>query len=91
MKIRELLPIGSIVLLRDGEKRLMICGILQSEANGDGQEYDYLGVLYPEGHIGEEFQYLFNHEDISKIVFRGFDDEERQKFLENLSGIYNQQ
>ena len=91
MKIRELLPIGSIVLLRDGEKRLMICGILRSEANGDGQEYDYLGVLYPEGHIGEEFQYLFNHEYISKIVFRGFDDEERQKFLENLSGIYNQQ
>ena len=65
--------------------------IAREKANGDGQEYDYLGVLYPEGHIGEEFQYLFNHEDISKIVFRGFDDEERQKFLENLSGIYNQQ
>ena len=74
MKIKELLPIGSIVLLQEGEKRLMISGVIQSDASGDGQEYDYLGVLYPEGHIGDQFQYLFNHGDIKEIVFRGFED-----------------
>ncbi len=90
MKIKDLLPIGSIVLLRDGEKRLMISGIMQSDASGDGQEYDYLGVLYPEGHIGEQFQYLFNHEDIQEIFFRGFEDEERRDFLEKLANLYEQ-
>ena len=90
MKIKDLLPIGSIVLLRDGEKRLMISGIMQSDASGDGQEYDYLGVLYPEGHIGEQFQYLFNHEDIQEIFFRGFEDEERGDFLEKLANLYEQ-
>ena len=55
MRIKDLLPIGSIVLLKDGEKRLMINGIMQSDASGNGQEYDYLGVLYPEGHIGDQF------------------------------------
>ena len=69
MKISDLLPIGSIVLLRDGEKRLMIIGVMQNDAGGTGNNYDYLGILYPEGHIGEGFQYLFNHEDIVEIIF----------------------
>lgn len=88
MKIKDLLPIGSIVLLENGEKRLMINGIMQSETNGNGQEYDYLGVLYPEGHIGDQFQYLFNHQDIKEIVFRGYEDSERTEFIEKLSTAY---
>ena len=36
IKVNELLPIGSIVLLKDGEKRLMINGIMQSDASGSG-------------------------------------------------------
>lgn len=90
MKIRDLLPIGSVVRLRDGEKKLMICGIKQSEAEGDGREYDYLAVFYPEGHIGDEFQYLFDHDDIEEICFRGFEDEERSTFLEKLAGLYHE-
>ena len=88
MNIKELLPIGSIVLLKNGEKRLMIIGIKQSNMDEGGKEYDYLGILYPEGHIGEEFQYLFNHEDINKIVFRGYEDKEREEFLRNLSKVF---
>lgn len=88
MKIKDLLPIGSIVLLKDGEKRLMIIGIMQNDAGGTGKNYDYLGELYPEGHIGEGFQYLFNHEDINEIIFRGFEDDERTKFLEKLTNFY---
>ena len=88
MKIRELLPIGSIVLLKDGEKRLMISGIMQTDVGGTQKNFDYMGVLYPEGHIGEGFQYLFNHEDINEIVFRGFEDSERFVFLERLARIY---
>ncbi len=88
MKIKELLPIGSVVLLKDGEKRLMVDGIMQTDAGGDGKEYDYLGVLYPEGHVGDQFQFLFNHEDINEIFFRGYEDDERENFLTKLSEIY---
>ena len=87
IKVNSLLPIGSIVLLKDGEKRLMINGIMQSDASGSGADFDYLGVLYPEGHIGDEFQYLFNHEDIAQIVFRGYEDKERAEFLQKLASI----
>ena len=90
MKITELLPIGTIVLLKEGEKRLMINGIKQTNASGDGKEYDYLGILYPEGHIGDEFQYLFNHEDISEIIFKGYEDDERKEFITKLAKVYGE-
>ena len=90
MRIKDLLPIGSVVLLKDGEKRLMIVGIMQSDTEGEMKEYNYLGFLYPEGHIGDEFQYLFNHEDIDEIIFRGYEDEEREKFIEKLADYYGE-
>lgn len=89
MKIKDLLPIGTIVLLKDGEKRLMINGIMQTDGD-TGKNYDYIGILYPEGHIGEGFQYLFNQEDINDIIFRGFEDTERVEFLEKLTHLYEQ-
>lgn len=88
MKIKDLLPIGSVVRLHDGEKRLMIIGIMQSDASGNGKEYDYLGILYSEGHIGDQFQYLFNQEDIEEVIFRGFEDDERVEFLNKLTNLY---
>lgn len=88
VRIEDLLPVGSIVLLNNGTKRLMISGVMQSNASGDGKEYDYLGVMYPEGHLGEGFQYLFNQEDIQSVVFRGFEDAEREAFLARLATFY---
>lgn len=75
----NLLPIGSVVLLKEAEKRLMIYGIKQFN-NEDGQMYDYIACLYPEGNIGEKYNYLFNHESIEKIDFLGYVDAEFQTF-----------
>ncbi len=88
MRISDLLPVGSVVLLRDGEKKLMITGIMQTGGGRKVRNYDYLGVLYPEGHIGKDYQYLFNHEDIARIVFRGYEDEERREFINKLEEMY---
>ncbi len=90
MMIKDLLPIGSVVRLKNGEKRLMIGGIKQTDSEGDGREYDYYGVLYPEGHLGGQYQYLFNHEDVEEIFFRGYEDEERASFLEKLTKLYGE-
>lgn len=87
--IKELLPIGTIVLLNNAKKRIMICGICQTGKENTEKEYDYMGVLYPEGHIGSEYNFLFNHEDVQKICYRGFEDIERQKFVERLQNYYN--
>lgn len=90
MGIRELLPIGSVVMLKGGVKRLMIFGIKQTQ-NDTGEEYDYIGVLYPEGNIGDQGQFLFNHSDIEDVFFEGYVDEEREEFIGNLESFYKKQ
>ena len=62
-QITDLVPSGSVVLLKiskEGEKRLLIFGVKQSSAleEEDAEEFDYIGVLYTERSLGEEFQYL---------------------------------
>ena len=89
MRIQGLLPIGSVVLLKGGKKRLMIAGIRQTAKNNPDKEYDYMGVLYPEGYLSEEYNALFDHEDIKQIYFRGWEDLERQEFIKNLEKYYN--
>ena len=91
MTVYDLLPVGSIVRLKDGETRLMISGILQRDANNPEVEYDYVGILYPEGHVGADFQYLFNQDDIEEIFFEGFHDEERDDFLNRLNSVLSGQ
>ena len=88
MNIENLLPIGSVVLLKGGVKRLMIYGVRQTDKK-DNTEYDYNGVLYPEGNIGDAYQYLFNQEDIQEVYFKGFEDDERTRFIERLKNYYD--
>ncbi len=82
-----LLPIGSVVQLKEAEKRLMIIGVLQK--NGDGKTYDYMGCPYPEGVLSSESMFLFDHADVADISFLGFDDVERQMFIKNLEKELN--
>ncbi len=86
--IRELLPIGSVVLLKEGTKKAMIFGIKQTD-KASGKEYDYIGVVYPEGNLGEQLQFFFQHENIDQVFFRGYEDEDRSSFIEKLAAYYD--
>ena len=90
--IRDLLPIGSVVLLNNGRKKVMVFGVKQTHENEEkvAVEYDYIGVLYPEGNIGAKYQFLFNHSDIVEVSFRGYEDEERERFIEKLTEAYKE-
>lgn len=82
----EYLPIGSIVLLEGGVKKLMVIGIMEDISVGGEKrnEYDYIGVLYPEGFISAASLLLFNHNQIKKVIHRGFEDDERELFLKRI-------
>lgn len=82
----SLLPIGSVVLLNEAEKKLMIIGILQR--NGE-EVFDYVGCPYPEGLLDSENLFLFNHKDIAEISYLGFDNIERQIFIKKLETELN--
>ncbi len=88
-KVKELLPIGSVIWLRDAKKPLMIFGVKQTNVDTQ-QEYDYIGVFYPEGNMGKETQFLFQHEDIETVEFRGYNDEKREEFIQKLSEVFKE-
>lgn len=89
MNTNYYLPIGSIVLLKGGTKKLMIFGIMQSDqSDALSEEYDYIAVPYPEGNMGQEYQYLFNADDIATVVSHGYEDTERTEFLNKLDEYF---
>ena len=89
---KKLLPIGTVVLLKGGTKRLMITGFYPAKDNdGDIQLYDYCGVGYPEGVLTTKKALLFNHVDIAKICYMGLqDDEEERDFKKKLMKILDE-
>lgn len=79
MSQKNYLPIGSVVLLKEGKKRLMIYGRRQLVKDGE-KEYDYSACLYPEGMLNSKDVVLFNHDQIQMIYFIGFQDIEELHF-----------
>lgn len=83
--MKELLPIGSVVMLKEATKSLMIVGIMQKD--DDGREYDYISVVFPEGYINSETFFLFNHEDIVDVRFVGCINAESQTYMQLLKNM----
>ena len=84
METKKLLPLGSIVLLEEGLQKLVIVGrgaIYEDQETGQDTFADYMAVLYPSG-MNPETTIFFQHDNIDKVVFTGYSDEEEDRFLE---------
>ena len=88
MAASPLLAIGSVVLLKESSKRLMIYGRMQRELDGE-RVWDYIACLYPEGNINPDHSFLFDHDQIENIYFLGFQDEEEIKFQQYMQSMEN--
>ena len=82
----EYLPIGSVVTVEDGTKKLMIIGLLQVKAE-DNQIYDYSAVLYPEGYLDPSETYLFNKNQISRVYYLGYVSQEQKQNNEKIEQL----
>lgn len=83
-KIEKFLPVGSIVLMKDAKKRIMITGYAVSSPDDDSQMWDYIGCIWPEGMISPDKNLLFNHDKIERVFSVGFTNDEQKKFNELL-------
>lgn len=81
------LPIGSIVLLKGGKKRAMITGFCSVAQENQDKIYDYSGCVYPEGYLSSNQVCLFDHDQIEKIFFVGYEDDEEKIFKGKLKQI----
>ena len=79
--MNELLPIGTVVLLKNSQKRVMIVGLYQKGGKEPTRVWDYAGVIFPEGYIDGEHLLLFNNDQIVQIFAIGYQDVEQINFL----------
>lgn len=76
-----LLPIGSVVIIGDSKKKVMIVGVCQ-KGGTEGKIWDYCGVVYPEGFLDSQKMFLFNNNQITQIAALGYQDAEQLSFKE---------
>ena len=96
----KFLPIGTIVLLKGGKKELMItsyCIFPTGKLMVDGKEVDANGVMYeygactyPEGIINSDQILGFNHDQIEKICYMGYETDEQKGFANHLSMVIDE-
>lgn len=85
----KFLPIGSIVQLKNTNKKVMVIGFLCKEQDKDGELYDYVGCPYPEGMISYDTNLLFNNNQIEKVFKEGYKDNEEIKYENQLESLLN--
>ena len=92
MNVEQLLPIGSVVKLKNSSKELVIMGTMQLKRmkDGTGRAYDYLGVPYPEGYMGQDTGFLFDRDAVEQVVFTGYTSEGRTRFLRAIQQLLDE-
>lgn len=89
MNKEKYLPIGSVVLLKNAEKELMIDGYASISIDNPNKVYDYVGCLYPEGRLDNKEVQLFDHVQIDKILFLGYETELSTDYIEEMKNDIN--
>ena len=81
--MKNYLPNGSVVLLKNSDHRVMILGRVQRD-KATGRVFDYSGCYYPEGMQDSGDILLFNDDDIRLVFFIGFQDFEELAYRDAL-------
>ncbi|MBC6308468.1 DUF4176 domain-containing protein [Listeria sp. FSL L7-1582] len=78
--MEELLPLGSVVRLKNGEQQLVVISRFPLYNNqGVIGYFEYGACLYPNGQI-DQTAYFFNQEDIDEMYFTGYINEAEETF-----------
>lgn len=80
-KFKKFLPLGSVILMKNAKKRVMITGYAITSPDSGEKIWDYIGCLWPEGMIAPDKNLLFDHKDIGQIFAIGYSDDEQKKFM----------
>ncbi|HLR80948.1 MAG TPA: DUF4176 domain-containing protein [Bacillota bacterium] len=82
-----MLPMGSVVILENGEQKLMIVGRkpIVKNIHKENVYMDYIGCVFPVGMVDGEV-YFFNHDDIDDVLFEGYRGEDEEEILSFIEG-----
>lgn len=80
----KFLPLGSVVLLKGGKRKVMITGYCMKTEENKNKIYDYNGCLYPEGTLSSNSTLVFDHSQIQEVFHLGYKSEESDHFFEKV-------
>ena len=76
---KNILPIGTVVMLTGGTKKVMITGY-------SSEDYDYNGCIFPEGYM-ENIFVLFNNNQIEEVFYKGLENEESTNYINRVESL----
>lgn len=91
------LPIGSVVILKGGKRELMIMSYCVMPNGGEVYDkngkvedapklFDYGACFYPEGMVTSDQIFAFNHEQIDRVCFKGYETDRYKEISAVLNG-----
>ena len=78
------LPIGTVVLLEGGTKKVMITGYHICTEDNKDRVFDYRGCPFPEGVLDTKGTALFDADQIVEICHEGWKCDESLDFLDRI-------
>ena len=85
--MEEYLPLGSVVQLKKATKPVIIIGYMVVENDHPDKVWDYLACPYPIGVVDMDKNFIFQKEQIDKVIFKGYTDVEGESFLTALKDL----
>lgn len=89
-KEKELLPIGSVVHIKDSTSLVMVAGYLPISQKEPERIWSYSGFRFPLGFTNDDEVYCFNHDQIQRVYAYGYRDIEHDIFMERLEKSFNE-
>jgi hypothetical protein len=82
MIANHVLPLGSVVKLKEGDGSLLVIvgRAVLSQKDGDTGYFDYAAVQYVRGITADGKFIFFNDEDIAEVVFEGYRDDDEMHY-----------
>ncbi len=85
MVIENILPIGSVVQLKDIDARIMIIGYCSVTERHPNYTFDYSGFMFPIGFMGTDSVVSFDADQIEQVMAPGYKDDEFLMYVEKLN------
>ena len=89
-EIKKFLPVGSIVRVKKMDFDMMITGFCIGDLRKKDTLYDYSGCMYPLGIVDSNKPFLFQHDDVEKVVYYGYISSEFKDFNDKLISVVNE-
>jgi hypothetical protein len=94
-KEERFLPIGTVVLLKGGKRELMITSYCivptgdvydkTGKIENAGKMFDYGACFYPEGMVTSDQLFAFNHEQVDRVCFKGYETDNQKDLSKMLN------